>query len=222
MVEGNTERILLPQMIKKVAISLQNEYITILEVGGAYVHIFKELLEFIKVKTLIITDLDSVNAVTGVKCIVNNGLNNEVSSNSTLSGWLPGKRLIKELIDCTDDDKTANGVIRVAYQINENGNIARSFEEAFIHCNKTLIISSTTIEKNGTKSLKENKNQFTLFKTYKLIDIVNSTSYDLAPDSSKVKTNFAFDIMSFQEEVYGVWSVPLYIKEGLEWLAKND
>jgi predicted ATP-dependent endonuclease of OLD family len=222
MVEGTTERVLLPQMIKKIAISLQNEYITILEVGGAYVHIFKELLEFIKVKTLIITDLDSVNAGNGEKCIVNNGLNNEVTSNSTLSEWLPGKKLIKELIACSDDEKIANEVIRVAYQINENGNIARSFEEAFIHCNKTLILSSTTIDKNGTKSLKDNKNQFTLFRTKKVIDIVNSTPYELAPEGSKVKTNFAFDIMSFQEDIYGEWSVPLYIKEGLEWLAKNN
>src|SRR5690606_25705105 len=59
LVEGTTERMLLPQMIKKSANSLCNEYVSILEVGGAYAHSFKEMLEFINVRTLIITDIDS-------------------------------------------------------------------------------------------------------------------------------------------------------------------
>ena len=60
MVEGVTEKMLLPIMINKEAKSLNNEYISVLEVGGNYTHKFKELLHFIKVKTLIITDLDTV------------------------------------------------------------------------------------------------------------------------------------------------------------------
>jgi putative ATP-dependent endonuclease of the OLD family len=221
MVEGVTERMLLPQMIEKVSPTLQNEYLAILEVGGAYVHIFKELLYFINIKTLIITDIDSIDAKTGEKCIVNNGLKDEITSNSTLSTWIPGKKLIKELIACKDDDKIENKIIRVAFQINEKGNIARSFEEAFIHSNKTLIMSATSAEVNGHKHFFDNKDQFTLFKSKKMNDIIYSTSFELAPEDSKVKTNFAFDIMSFQEDIYK-WTVPAYIKEGLEWLAKND
>lgn len=60
LVEGNVERILLPQMIESAAERLRTTYLSILEVGGAYAHIFKSLIEFLGVTALIITDIDSV------------------------------------------------------------------------------------------------------------------------------------------------------------------
>lgn len=60
LVEGNVERILLPQMIDKAAPRLQSAYLTLLEIGGAFGHKFKALIEFLGLTTLIITDLDSV------------------------------------------------------------------------------------------------------------------------------------------------------------------
>ena len=60
MVEGTVERLLLPEMIRMDAPNLLSQYISIIEVGGAYALNFKEFLDFINVKTLLITDLDSV------------------------------------------------------------------------------------------------------------------------------------------------------------------
>lgn len=60
LVEGNVERILLPQMIAKAAPRLQSTYLTLLEIGGAFGHKFKALIEFLGLTTLVITDLDSV------------------------------------------------------------------------------------------------------------------------------------------------------------------
>ncbi|MGR0188407.1 ATP-dependent nuclease [Azospirillum aestuarii] len=60
LVEGNVERLLLPIMISKAATSLRSSCICILEVGGAFGHIFKSLIEFLRIVTLIITDVDSV------------------------------------------------------------------------------------------------------------------------------------------------------------------
>jgi len=60
LVEGNVERLLLPLMIEKVAKSLRSSCLTILEVGGAFGHRFKMLIEFLGLTTLIITDIDSV------------------------------------------------------------------------------------------------------------------------------------------------------------------
>ena len=45
-------------------------------------------------------------------------------------------------------------------------------------------------------------------------------AYNLAPSSSSTKTNFAFDIMSFPEEI-AEWQVPAYIDEGLKWLENE-
>ena len=60
LVEGNVERLLLPIMISKAATSLRSSCICILEVGGAFGHKFKSLIEFLGIVTLIITDVDSV------------------------------------------------------------------------------------------------------------------------------------------------------------------
>ncbi|MFD2433857.1 TOPRIM nucleotidyl transferase/hydrolase domain-containing protein [Mesonia maritima] len=135
IVEGTTERMLLPQMIRKVVPDLVTEYVSILEVGGAYTHKFKEILEFLNLKTLIITDIDSIDSVNGEKCAVNSGKNGELTSNQTLKNWLPKKSTITELIETTDKDKIDSRIIRVAYQIEENGKIGRSLEEAFIIAN---------------------------------------------------------------------------------------
>lgn len=72
LVEGQVERLLLPLMIERSGsmegcVHLPNQYITILEVGGAYAHMFQPLIEFIGIPTLVITDLDAVDA-NGKKC----------------------------------------------------------------------------------------------------------------------------------------------------------
>ncbi|MBJ7439282.1 MAG: ATP-dependent endonuclease [Sphingopyxis sp.] len=61
LVEGNVERLLLPIMISQAATSLRSSCICILEVGGAFGHKFKSLIEFLGIVTLIITDVDSVS-----------------------------------------------------------------------------------------------------------------------------------------------------------------
>lgn len=61
LVEGNVERLLLPLMIEKCAPKLQSQYLSILEVGGAFAHLFKTLIQFLGIPALVITDLDSVS-----------------------------------------------------------------------------------------------------------------------------------------------------------------
>lgn len=64
LIEGDTERILLPAMIKKIdqnnnfEIPLMSQNISIIEVGN-YSEIFSEFIKFIGTKTLIITDIDT-------------------------------------------------------------------------------------------------------------------------------------------------------------------
>lgn len=208
LVEGTTERMLLPQMIQKSAKLLCNEYVSILEVGGAYAHSFREMLEFINVRTLIITDIDSSNKKDG-KCPVSEG---EYTTNYTLIKWLPNKTTISELTSCKVEDKIQENIC-VAYQTNENGYNARSFEDAFINTNKEFFLTEHPNEKE-----KYIKDEFAYLRN-KNIDISKKI-----PDkfSSKQKTEFTFDIMSFNEKDYGEWKVPEYINEGLIWLAKND
>mgnify|MGYP003147057543 CR=1 FL=1 len=217
IVEGTTERMLMPQLILKSAPGLVTQYVSILEVGGAYTHKFKEILEFLKLKTLVVTDIDSIDAHEKKKCPVNAGANGELTSNYTLKDWIPKKSLISELLECNDENKIENNIIRVAYQIEENSIVGRSFEEAFINTNFDLIKSKYTDE-NGEE--KDVKNLFSFSRVKSIEDLNAESPFDLAPSTSSSKTNFAFDVMSFPENEEKKWKVPAYIDEGLKWLEK--
>lgn len=218
LVEGTVERLLLHDMIKKEAKMLLNQYISIIEVGGAYALNFKDFLEFINVKTLVITDLDSVkpekkeNRTYQVACKVVDGT---TTSNATLKKWLPKKIKLNDLFLCTDAEKTSDSQkIRVAYQVHEiaGGNCGRSFEEAFILKNATEFESNTKEISCHKIFVDTNKveGKTTLIK--KTSATIINESYEIAEQISK-KSEFAFDIMNLDK-----WLVPKYIKDGLVWL----
>ncbi|UTN85910.1 hypothetical protein NMC41_00830 [Pseudomonas aeruginosa] len=63
---------------------LSSQYITILEVGGAYAQLFFELLQFLELQSLIITDIDAVEKPGGEACAVHLG---QHSSNACIKAW---------------------------------------------------------------------------------------------------------------------------------------
>lgn len=227
LIEGDTERILIPTMMKKIDVEEAERYkhieekdpylpllsqnISIIEVG-AYSHIFDKFIDFLGIKSLIITDLDATNA-NGEKCRVSDGIS---YSNSAISHYF-GDKAINELknyiltdkIFCKVDNAwTAqdNGKLCITYQTTENGYNARSFEDAFIHINRNFVKSN----KGGFKGLKNKA----LFDT-------DADAYDLAANCIKKKTHFAMDIIFHTNETFNNWEIPSYIKEGLLWLKKD-
>ena len=69
LVEGTVEKLLLPEMIKQAAPTLDANYLTTLEVGGAYALRFAGLLEFLHIPYLVITDIDSVDPANNRKAL---------------------------------------------------------------------------------------------------------------------------------------------------------
>ncbi len=220
LIEGDTERILLPAIMKKIDIGnigkenyipLLSQNISISEVG-AYSHIFEKFIDFLNLKTLIITDIDSVND-EGKACKVNDGTK---TSNAAINFFLNGKNFndIKTLsfekkILKKEGDKwnpNQNGNLRIAYQTEENGYHARSFEDAFISINYDFIKNN----KDNFKSLKKKDN------------INNSPDYfEIANNCINKKSMFATEIIYYSDNNYSEWNIPSYIKEGLIWLAKQ-
>ena len=227
LIEGDTERILIPTMMKKIDIEEAEKYkhigekdpylpllsqnISIIEVG-AYSHIFDKFIDFLGIKSLIITDLDAINA-DGEKCRVSDGIS---YSNYAISHYFGGKT-INELKNCILTDKifskvdntwTAqeNGKLCITYQTTESGYNARSFEDAFIHINREFVNS--------------NKDKFKGLKNKELFETDND-AYDLAAKCIKKKTYFAMDIIFHTNETFNNWEIPSYIKEGLLWLKKD-
>lgn len=215
--EGTVERILLPVFIEKieseVSCKLSEQYISSIEVGGAYISKFKELLEFLELKTLIITDIDSVDKEdhfkkAEVKC--GEGL---VTSNVTLKAWIPAKDKIDDLLHPDIIQESSNGLIRVVYQKNVNLEseplkCGRSFEETFIIKNASYIFTNREV----LLSIKNYLN------TYRDSDSIHSQSYEIQAfiDRNDKKTEFAFDLLNIEKDS---WAVPSYIEEGLTWLA---
>lgn len=219
-IEGDTERLLLPAMMKKMDIEakdgslpLLSQNISVVEVG-AYAHIFEKFLDFLGIKTLIITDLDSVDD-DGEKCKVAVGTN---TSNSALKFFYNGNTL-KALTDFKPDNKRfakklngdakawvtdVDGGLYIVYQEKESEYHARSFEDAFIHLNKDFI-------KNNKANFKSLKNKTDLEDDAK-------DAYDIADKCVDKKTLFALDILFNSDEKFGNWQIPSYIKQGLLWL----
>ena len=215
--EGTVERILLPVFIEKIekengACKLSEQYISSIEIGGAYISKFKELIGFLGIKTLIITDIDSVEPDSTKKAEVESG-KGLLTSNVTLRDWIPGKEKIDELLNKSTSKESDDGAIRVTYQNNVNAEevpikCGRSFEEAFIIDNYAYVFNN----KGKLLSIKNH------LKYYQDSGEIKTKSFEIQDfiDRNKKKTEFAFDLLNISK---ADWLVPTYIKEGLIWLA---
>ena len=229
-IEGDTERILLPAMMKKIdqedetdTTPLLSQNISIIEVG-AYAHIFEKFIDFIGVKSLIITDIDSAKG-DKTKCKVNDGdalkttnaslkyFYNKDSLSDFILMSLDDKKLIKDK-ETNKWIKNENGYLVCIYQIEEDTYNARSFEDAFFHINRQFIIDNIDSFTMGI----QNNSYFS--------DNTND-AYTLAENCVKKKPALAMEILlnsKTDEETkyqFSNWKIPAYIKEGLLWLKEN-
>ena len=142
LIEGTTERLLLPKLTEKTDTTLPersklgSQYIAVLEVGGAYAHIFFKLLDFLELHALIITDLDTVNAATdGSACKVSDGTG---TSNACIKTWFVDAAIVPTALLAKEPEEKLSGIRRIAYQVPEKNGEAcgRSFEDAFMLANE--------------------------------------------------------------------------------------
>ena len=186
-----------------------SQNISIIEVG-AYAHIFEHFLRFLGIKTLIITDIDSVND-SDTACPVCIG---KKTSNASIKHFLEDKTL-DNLKKLSNEEKIlkfeagkwvcdVNGHLRISFQTEQDSYHARSFEDAFIALNYDFI-NNNKAHFNGLKCREDfDKGKYTDHSIYKI------TEKCIAK-----KTVFATDILYFSNDDMSNWSTPQYIKEGL-------
>ena len=227
-IEGTTERILLPLFIEMhdkmndntaETGGLSSQNISVLEVG-ANARAFAPFLEFIGVRTLIITDIDTtklvLNKETGKSsykaCSVEGSTH---TSNETLKHFLMApaidnvadyqewhKRLLSG--EAAADD----GHIKLAYQMEESGYHARSFEDAFI-------------AKNFEK-IKMRKDDLEGLKNVQDIDSFDGSDfYALTENILSKKSDFAGSLLYAALVEGETWETPEYIMDGLKWIHEN-
>lgn len=240
LIEGVSERILLPELIRNNVESLTNRYITILEVGGAYANRLLEFLKIINRPTLIITDIDSVTMSGKKQAIDLDGDLEMKSSNSTINKWFEkskeerrehkryGKnisnsivddKLISQLITKNEVDKI-KGEIRIAYQYEKYGDsaYARTFEDAIALTNFEWFKELKTDNNNFSKLVESIPEIFSDVAEIKSLNKNHSQLLFEAINTKNVKSEFALDLLFIQEDNL---KCPTYILEGLEWLDKE-
>ncbi|MEK6451969.1 MULTISPECIES: ATP-dependent endonuclease [unclassified Myroides] len=231
LIEGDTERILIPTFMRKVDLEdkarlssedyddtllpLLSQNISIIEVG-AYSHIFEKFIDFLGIKSLILTDIDSKGYLGNndkkgnpiiEACPVVEG---SETSNSALLHFLK-EMSWNDLKTLSIENRTINvgtSKVCICYQQEENSYHARSFEDAFIHLNREFV--------------KSNKGTFQGIKNSSDFDDNAKSPYDLANNCIKKKTHFALDIIYHSDEVFSNWNIPAYIKNGLLWLKEDE
>lgn len=245
--EGDTERILLPAMMRKIdqeeetlGMPLSSQNISIIA-AGANSQLFSPLLAFLDIKTLIITDIDAVKKkeIKGkgtyyVACEVEKG---EKTSNHALNYYFKEalenwgrndltffkKRNARQKVLSyiqKNWQQNEDGKLMIAYQTKEeNGKeyYPRSFEDAFFCCNRQFII--------------DNISNFHCLKNKKYFDekdesgIYQYSPYELAEKCVKSKPAFPMEVLLNSESDgkcdYSNWKIPSYIKEGLLWLKQD-
>jgi len=226
-IEGISEKMLLPYFINqfdedgmgdKGDSALTSQNISILEVG-ANAKVFKHFLDFLEIKTLIITDLDTTNEGKSEKgrkvyeaCPAEDGTH---TSNATLRHYYNSPKFdedgfsvwMQKLKEHGHDDPSP--LIKIAYQDVEDGYQGRSFEEAFVNVNMNDI-GSNLDDVDGLK----NKGKF---------DECKSDPDQFVDEmlDSKGKSSFASSLLYLALSKKSLkWNIPSYVKEGLKWIAK--
>lgn len=232
LVEGNVERLIMPQMIAKAAPGLRSCYLSVLEIGGAYAHRFRTLIEFLGITTLVVTDLDSVtapvaaeereeaddeHAAYGQACTPE--APGAVTSNQMLEQWLPAKRRIEELLVADAAAKTMPGnavglgSVRVTYPCTVN--LTRG-DEHIERAGRTLEVAFAFDNLEWTQEYdnRELKLRVGAPAPHNLEDLALRLHRRVHSSNYK-KTDFALALLAKNPND---WIVPQYISEGLQWL----
>ena len=211
IIEGDTERILLSAIMKKLDLENKNnsgykpllsQHISIVEIN--HPHSSAPFIKFLEIKTLIITDIDGVDENS--KCSVQDATK---TSNKSINYFLPNQDF-QDLKNISDKKRIIEGYndqLYLAFQNKEKDYHGRSFEDAFISLNIEFI--------------KNNKNEFDSLKKKELLDENPPDYYKIAEDCiGSRKTDFVIDILHNSKEDFSNWEIPDYIKTGLLWIGK--
>ena len=219
LVEGSAERMLIPHFIRAKFTGLDQNYISILEIGGAHAHRLKPLLDTLGLLSLVVTDLDSIHKADTARARPERDKGYR-TGNTTLKDWVPEMELLDDLLDLADDAKqTADGLVRVAYQNPitveyKDGEdlgeaIPYTFEDSLAFTNLALFRGYT-----------EPKGLLKKLQAALLNDTLEEASNDMFLNLEKgSKAEMALELLYLSEP--DQLEPPSYIADGLKWLEKN-
>lgn len=224
LVEGAAERLLIPHFIRSNPnkdTSLDNSYISILEVGGAHAHRLRALIDKLGLPTLVITDTDAMEPpppgaapkakAKAVRPARGKGYK---TGSHTIIKWLAVDDPSLDAVLSMKAEEKIIGQVRIAFQyeipIKYSGKaetlaIPYTFEDAIALTNPELfkgLVKPTGMIKKMQAAL----NLGTL-------DLCCAALYEAL---SEDKAEMALDLLFCTDPT--LLAAPVYIQEGLDWL----
>ena len=209
--EGDTERMLVKNALLSDRFeNLRNQYISYVQVGGAYALNYKPILDYLNIKSLILTDLDfDADAATESDVV------KSFSTNATINAF--AKEALGNSTPTVQDlyswkDNVGHVVINeicLAFQ-GMNDRYARTLEEAMLAKRYNISALDTKTRKEWTNLRKSDKLKFVIPQKVDPCSIRTIVQH-----TSKNKTDFMYSVI-LNKLVDAM--LPNYIEEGLIWL----
>lgn len=254
-IEGDTERILLPAMMQKIdndktlqaenELKLLSQNISIVEVG-AHSQIFEKFIDFIGVKSLIVTDIDSyykeqaknkdgklkfkkdkddneIPVMEQKKCPANDSKADKTSNTSLRYYFGKTPNDLDFFKKLNIQDKILKREIDKKWKQNALGNLLITYQTEETKDDKVYHARSFEdaffhINQDFICN-KKNSFQGLTFKWIKKFK-KDKDAFQLAEKGVDKKPTLAIDIL-LNEKPDSEWQIPNYIREGLLWLRKD-
>ena len=214
MYEGDTEKMLIKSLLNlKEFNMLSSQYLSFVQVGGAYAYNYKSIIELLKIKTIIITDLDYNIEANDI-----NKIKDSTTTNATLNSFYneffsKKNPKIGELYNWKSSGNIimSNDLIYLAFQSEVDG-YARTLEEAML----SKLYDIKTFEKKSIVEWKELRKKDKLKYTIPY-EVDSCNLRDIVLHTSSGKTNFMYSVIinKMEEKM-----LPDYIKKALLWLIQ--
>ncbi|WP_088825277.1 AAA family ATPase [Listeria goaensis] len=212
MYEGDTERMLIKSLLNLDEYdSLREQYLSYVQVGGAYAFKYNPLIEFLNLKTLVITDIDYEKSATSISDILaSKSTNYTINSYYSLATETATEEetKIEDIYEWKNKEKPIiNKMIYLAFQSEKDG-YSRTLEEAMLSKKLNINIFATKNDWGELRASTGLKFSIPQAKT-------SSNIREIVASTSNGKTNFMYSVIlnKLIEDM-----VPEYIKEGLLWL----
>ncbi len=211
--EGDTERMLIKSIMRSDKFeALRNQYVSFVQVGGAYGYNYRPIIDFLGIKSVIITDLDyNKSALTESKVLASHSTNSTINqfSNSVFSISSPTVRMLYAW-KAKSHPIVINETICLAFQGREDG-LSRTLEEAML----AKRYGVTALEKQKQSVWKKHRKDDGLRFVIPRRPECNIRS--IVSHTAKSKADFMYSVIlnNLAEAM-----IPNYIEEALLWLMQ--
>ena len=223
--EGDSERLYLRKILNLEEFSsLRDNYIAFIQVGGAYACNYLDILNCLKIKSLIITDLDykkhcnsldEIKKSTSTNATINKIYNLLKKTEVSQEDYNP---IIKDLyaLQTEKDDVILNDLICIVFQ--DEKSTARTLEEAMLTKLLKTDVLAPRKRSEWKKIRKDNRLNFSIPNNKENENDSMFTIRDIVEATRNGKTDFMYSVILSGNEKN---MLPEYIRKGLLWLVNQ-